>query len=395
MRRASRALLLVEIGQTAGVVQLVHGLGEYASRHEPLIARLVAAGYTVYADDHRGTARPASSRPAATSRKLGAPRPRRDARRRCETSCSSPRSSARENPELPLGAARTQLGVLPRAVGVERAPRELRRGHPHRHRLPHPAADERRQPQRQAPTPRPTGYEWLSRDPAVAEAALADPLVFTATDSNSSASPTACVCSADPPPAGPRPPASHPDRQRRHGGRPAQRRIARRQLSAAQRAERRRPIVYPDARHEIFNETNRDEVIADTLGWLGSGAGIPPHEFDFHPDHRQAAAGAVHLEGPARGRLSHDRAAPTRSHPRRAACQVDRWIDVGEELMAHLMSIAHKIGSAQREEWDADRDGLMIEGYMVRTSTSTSGRPGRRASSTRPASTGPPTRTPR
>ena len=33
--------------------------------------------------------------------------------------------------------------------------------------------------------------------------------------------------------------------------------------------------------------------------------------------------------------------------------------------MAHLMSIAHKIGLAQREEWDSDRVGLMIEGYMV------------------------------
>jgi len=26
--------------------------------------------------------------------------------------------------------------------------------------------------------------------------------------------------------------------------------------------------IYPDARHEVFNETNRDEVIADLLAWL-------------------------------------------------------------------------------------------------------------------------------
>jgi alpha-beta hydrolase superfamily lysophospholipase len=26
--------------------------------------------------------------------------------------------------------------------------------------------------------------------------------------------------------------------------------------------------VYPEARHEVFNETNRDEVVADLLGWL-------------------------------------------------------------------------------------------------------------------------------
>ena len=26
--------------------------------------------------------------------------------------------------------------------------------------------------------------------------------------------------------------------------------------------------LYPDARHEIFNETNRDEVTADVVEWL-------------------------------------------------------------------------------------------------------------------------------
>jgi len=28
--------------------------------------------------------------------------------------------------------------------------------------------------------------------------------------------------------------------------------------------------VYPQARHEVFNETNRDEVVADLVDWLGS-----------------------------------------------------------------------------------------------------------------------------
>ena len=26
--------------------------------------------------------------------------------------------------------------------------------------------------------------------------------------------------------------------------------------------------AYPDARHELFNETNRDEVVADLVAWL-------------------------------------------------------------------------------------------------------------------------------
>jgi alpha-beta hydrolase superfamily lysophospholipase len=31
--------------------------------------------------------------------------------------------------------------------------------------------------------------------------------------------------------------------------------------------------VYPDARHEVFNETNRDEVTADLLAWLETRLG--------------------------------------------------------------------------------------------------------------------------
>lgn len=45
--------------------------------------------------------------------------------------------------------------------------------------------------------------------------------------------------------------------------------------------------------------------------------------------------------------------------------EVDRWLDAPDTLIAELMVVAHRIGSAQREEWDSDRAGLMIEGYMV------------------------------
>lgn len=45
--------------------------------------------------------------------------------------------------------------------------------------------------------------------------------------------------------------------------------------------------------------------------------------------------------------------------------EVDSWLDLPEDLIAHLMTVAHRIGLAQRAEWDSDRAGLMIEGYMV------------------------------
>jgi alpha-beta hydrolase superfamily lysophospholipase len=31
--------------------------------------------------------------------------------------------------------------------------------------------------------------------------------------------------------------------------------------------------VYPGARHEIFNETNRDEVNSDLVGWISKVIG--------------------------------------------------------------------------------------------------------------------------
>lgn len=45
--------------------------------------------------------------------------------------------------------------------------------------------------------------------------------------------------------------------------------------------------------------------------------------------------------------------------------ELDRWLDLPEGLVAHLMSISRQIGLAQRAEWHSDRAGLMIEGYMV------------------------------
>ena len=38
-------------------MQLVHGLGEHVLRYEHVAQKLVAAGYAVYGDDHRGHGR--------------------------------------------------------------------------------------------------------------------------------------------------------------------------------------------------------------------------------------------------------------------------------------------------------------------------------------------------
>ena len=54
-----------------GVVQLVHGLGEYAARYTALAQELVAAGYSVYADDHRGHGRTGVEQHLGNLKQLG------------------------------------------------------------------------------------------------------------------------------------------------------------------------------------------------------------------------------------------------------------------------------------------------------------------------------------
>ena len=48
-------------GEPRAIAQLTHGVGEYAERYAPLAHALTAAGYVVYAHDHRGHGRTATS----------------------------------------------------------------------------------------------------------------------------------------------------------------------------------------------------------------------------------------------------------------------------------------------------------------------------------------------
>lgn len=45
--------------------------------------------------------------------------------------------------------------------------------------------------------------------------------------------------------------------------------------------------------------------------------------------------------------------------------EVDRWSELDEDLAMHIFRVGRLIGLAQREEWNADRIGLMFEGYRV------------------------------
>ena len=45
--------------------------------------------------------------------------------------------------------------------------------------------------------------------------------------------------------------------------------------------------------------------------------------------------------------------------------EVDHWIDASPDLAAHLFSVAHIIGRAQRAAFGCDRIGVIVAGYEV------------------------------
>jgi alpha-beta hydrolase superfamily lysophospholipase len=126
-----------------------------------------------------------------------------------------------------------------------------------------------------------TRYDWLSRDPAEVDAYIADPL--SGDDMPLTAAYAAGVFRLAVESATPEAIAQLPDdlpvlllsgRLDPVGGAEAA------QVTALAELLRARGLsveqhVYPDARHEVFNETNRDEVTGDLLTWLDRRVGAP------------------------------------------------------------------------------------------------------------------------
>ncbi|MDN4613737.1 alpha/beta hydrolase [Leifsonia sp. F6_8S_P_1B] len=256
--------------QPRAAVQLAHGVGEHAGRYLPLIEHLVANGFTVYADDHRGHGRTGMTQWSDDATKLGRLGPG-GLRAAVDDLHRFGRLIREENPDLPLVLLGHSWGSLMGQMLLNRYSDEydaaVLSGTAYRMIGSMNSGDLNKRFAHLGTT----GAEWLSRDPAVAQAFVDDPLttlvplqkLFGLVDAARLLGRPARSLARDLPlliQIGSDDPL---------GGEVSARRL--------ERAYRERSgltdvttIVYAGARHEVYNETNREEVFADLTAWLSA-----------------------------------------------------------------------------------------------------------------------------
>ena len=250
------------------VVQIAHGLGEYAGRYENLAQALVTSGYSVYADDHRGHGRTGVEQHLGEMKHMGRLGPG-GLRATIEEVRQLTTIARAENPGLPLailghswGSLMVQMILNEHAGDYEAA---VLTGTAYRR----PGSMNAGQLNAKHKHLGTTGFEWLSRDPAVSQAFLDDPLTFYAdvlklfgvvdglrlfgvpTKNIERDIPLLIAIGSED----------------SLGGEKSVRQLAEKYISRSKLTDVE-VIVYDGARHEIFNETNSDEVTADLIGWL-------------------------------------------------------------------------------------------------------------------------------
>jgi len=251
-----------------GIVQIAHGVGEHGLRYEPLAQDLVRAGYTVHANDHRGHGRTGLAQWDGDHAKLGrlGPGGLRAAIAAVEQMSAVARA---DEPGLPLVLLGHSWGSL-MAQRIVNTSSDRYDGvvlSASAYRLPgwmnsgdlnarHAGSG-------------PTKYEWLTRDRKIIDAMALDPLaveadvigLFGLADTLRLLGvprrgiphdlPMLLQVGSDDTLGGPRSIERLAQAYRRRG-----------RLSDVT------VQVYEGARHEVYNETNRAEVIGDLVAWL-------------------------------------------------------------------------------------------------------------------------------
>ncbi|RLK52438.1 alpha/beta hydrolase [Microbacterium telephonicum] len=255
-------------GAVRGVVQLLHGVGEHAGRYTALAEALVAAGFTVYADDHRGHGRTGMAQHAGDADRLG--RLGVGGHRAAVAAVRQLTDIIHDaHPGLPLVLLGHSWGSFLAQILFDAQPRDYSAVVLSGSSLRWPGSLNSGDLNKPWRGPDATGVEWLATDPAVGQAFLDDPLTTVKTL---------------PQLFGIRDTLRLLGRPRRNlgidvpmllmvgrddtvGGPRAVHRLAEAYRSRSGLTDVT-TLVYPDARHEIFNETIQQQVRADLLAWL-------------------------------------------------------------------------------------------------------------------------------
>jgi len=261
--------------QPHGVVQLVHGLAEHGTRYGRLAEALNAAGFLVVATDNRGHGASVSTEvPLGSFGAAGVAGFLGDI-------VAAGEQLADEHPDLPLFLIAHSLGSMgAQSVLLDHSARYAGAVLSGSTTLDGLLAVVQGLPADQPGLaafnigfePR-TGFEWLSRDAAEVDAYVANPLCGFPTEDAIMAGVLGTAQRTTDPAQLARIRSDLPvlvmsgDRDPVGGSRGC---------NVTALAERYRDagltdvtvLLYPEARHEVFNQTNRDEVTADLVGWL-------------------------------------------------------------------------------------------------------------------------------
>ena len=254
-------------GKPKAIVQIAHGVGEHALRYETLAQALVSAGYAVYADDHRGHGATGVEYWKGDLSKIGklgvgGLRATQQNLRDLATIVGT------DFPGLPFALIGHSWGSLMAQNLLNESPvpwsAVVLTGTALRTPLSMNGGDLNARHKHLGTT----GAEWLSRDPAVSEAFAADPLttdakvlqlfglvdglrLFGTPRRIEDPMPLLIMVGDDDP----------------LGGEKSAKKLADAYLASGGLTDVEL-VVYPGARHEIFNETNQAEVRADLIAWL-------------------------------------------------------------------------------------------------------------------------------
>lgn len=269
-------------GEVRGVVQIAHGMGEHAARYAPLAGHLAGLGFAVYAGDHRGH---------GLSMHAGAGHFGENGWNLLVEDVAALTRIARErHPGVPvillghsMGSFAAQQYLLDHAAlvdGVALSGTTAVDG------LLTGLAEAARQAAESGVeggvfdafnagfAPHRTDADWLSRDEKQVDAYLADPLCGFSADDRGMADMGAAAGRLAAP-AGI--PADLPVYVFVGDHDPLNARLALSDLLVSRYREAGLTDLtyrsYEGARHELLNETNRDEVVADLTAWIERVAG--------------------------------------------------------------------------------------------------------------------------